>query len=130
MTAQYTIFPAEVNLPDMRLLALLFFAALVFIGSSNLRSQNIDYRGFPEWSWGKMDSTEYYLYTPGAAGKGEAYPLVLFLHGCCGNDYHATLRNAVDPPVRLWHNFGENTQRTPLFILSPKTKSGWSQPCT
>ncbi len=89
--------------------------------------QNIDYRGFPEWSFGKEDSTEYYLYTPQSAGKGKALPLVLFLHGCCGTDYHATLRNAVDPPVRLWHNFGDNTQANPIYILSAKTSRGWRQ---
>jgi predicted esterase len=89
-------------------------------------SQSIDYKGFPEWSWGKQDSTEYYLYTPSNT-TGKKIPLVLFLHGCCGEDNHATLRNAVDPPVRVWHNFGENQQSTPVFILSPKTKQGWKQ---
>lgn len=111
----------------MRLAFLLFCTAILGFASFLSHSQSIDYRGFPEWSWGKKDSTEYYLYTPSSSGKGKAYPLVLFLHGCCGDDYHATLRNAVDPPVRLWHNFGDNKQTEPAFILSPKTKSGWSQ---
>jgi dienelactone hydrolase len=101
-------------------LTLVFFWTMSF-------AQEIDYKGFPQWSWGKKDSTEYFLYTPADIQKGKKYPLVLFLHGCCGQDYHATLRNAVDPPVRVWHNFGENTQTIPTFIISPKTSQGWSQ---
>jgi hypothetical protein len=102
-----------------------FLATIVIVSVAT--AQQIDYKGFPEWSWGKKDSTEYYLYTPSHSDKTNLYPLVVFLHGCCGEDYHATLRNAVDPPVRVWHNFGDNTQRTPTYILSPKTKVGWKQ---
>lgn len=87
----------------------------------------IDYKGFPQWVWGKEDSTEYYLYTPLDMIPGERYPVVLFLHGCCGEDYKATLRNTVDPPARMWHNFGANTQKTPTYILAPKTSRGWTQ---
>lgn len=87
----------------------------------------IDYKGFPEWSWHQQDSTEYYLYTPSKSSNYGRYPIVLFLHGCCGEDYHATLRNAVDPPVRMWHNFGANTQQVPTYIIAPKTKVGWKQ---
>lgn len=90
-------------------------------------AQAIDYRGFPEWSWGKHSATEYYIYTPASASTGRLLPIVLFLHGCCGTDERATLRNAVDPPVRLWHNFGENRQAVPAYILSPKTTQGWRQ---
>jgi predicted esterase len=102
-------------------------AAILLVVSMPNFAQQIDYKGFPEWSYGKKDSTEYYLYTPSKTHPAGKYPLVLFLHGCCGQDYHATLRNAVDPPVRVWHNFGANTQREPTLILSPKTKQGWSQ---
>jgi predicted esterase len=100
---------------------------LLFLLPVSVAGQQIDYKGFPEWSWGKRDSSEYYLYTPRNTEDGKKYPLMLFLHGCCGSDYHATLRNAVDPPVRVWHNFGENTQTEPTYILSAKTKVGWSQ---
>jgi predicted esterase len=99
----------------------------LFLLPLSVAAQQIDYKGFPEWSWGKKDSSEYYLYTPRNAKAGQKYPLMLFLHGCCGSDYHATLRNAVDPPVRLWHDFGQNTQSEPTYILSAKTKIGWSQ---
>ncbi|MEP7277396.1 MAG: putative Ig domain-containing protein [Bacteroidota bacterium] len=87
----------------------------------------IDYKGFPQWSWQKEDSTEYYIYTPSNIQAGKRYPIVLFLHGCCGTDNHATLRNAVDPPVRAWHNFGENTQSVPTYIIAPGTSRGWRQ---
>jgi predicted esterase len=90
-------------------------------------SQQIDYKGFPEWSWQKQGETEYYLYTPTNLKAGEKYPIVLFMHGCCGEDNHATLRNAVDPPIRMWHSFGANTQRIPTYLISPKTRRGWSQ---
>lgn len=90
-------------------------------------AQEIDYKGFPEWSWQKEDSTEYYLYTPSNLEPGKRYPIALFMHGCCGEDYHATLRNAVDPPARMWHNFGANTQTIPTYIITPKTSRGWSQ---
>ncbi len=99
------------------------FALLAY----EISAQGIDYKGFPQWQWGKRDSTEYYLYTPDGMEKGKRYPVVLALHGCCGEDYHATLRNAVDPLVRVWHNFGANTQTTPTYIVAPKTKRGWTQ---
>jgi predicted peptidase len=92
-----------------------------------LSAQEIDYKGLPEWSWHKQDSTEYYLYTPKNVKAKEKYPVVLFMHGCCGEDYHARLRNCVDPPVRMWHNFGANTQTVPTYIISPATSRGWEQ---
>ena len=99
------------------------FALLVY----EISAQGIDYKGFPQWQWGKRDSTEYYLYTPDGMEKGKRYPVVLVLHGCCGEDYHATLRTTVDPLVRVWHNFGANTQSIPTYIVAPKTKRGWTQ---
>lgn len=107
----------------------LFILSLIFTGPCFQRSnaQDIDYKGFPEWSWHKEGNTEYYLYTPKGMVPGKKYPVALFLHGCCGVDDHATLRNCVDPPVRMWHNFGENIQRIPTYIISPATSRGWSQ---
>ena len=105
----------------------LLLSGVFILGGGLLSAQQIDYKGFPQWTWGKKDSTEYYLYTPTVPGNETKHPIVLFLHGCCGTDYHATLRNAVDPPVRLWHSFGENHQRIPTYILSPKTSAGWRQ---
>lgn len=87
----------------------------------------IDYKGFPQWSWHKQDSTEYYLYTPSGMQPGKQYPVALFMHGCCGVDDHASLRNAVDPPARMWHNFGANTQKTPTYIIAPATSRGWER---
>lgn len=85
----------------------------------------IDYKGFPQWSWHKQDSTEYYLYTPSNIKKDSLYPVALVLHGCCGENYHATPRNTVDPLVRMWHNFGTNTQQIPTYIIAPATSRGW-----
>lgn len=90
-------------------------------------SQRIDYKGLPQWSWHKQDSTEYYLYTPSGMKKGKKYPVVLAMHGCCGEDYHATLRNTVDPVVRMWHNFASNKQSVPTYIIAPATSRGWQQ---
>ncbi|MBR9997882.1 MAG: hypothetical protein KFF73_02875 [Cyclobacteriaceae bacterium] len=59
-------------------------------------SQQIDYKGFPQWGWQKEGNTEYYLYTPENLLPDRKYPVAVFLHGCCGEDDHATLRNAVD----------------------------------
>ncbi|MEO5682465.1 MAG: putative Ig domain-containing protein [Chitinophagaceae bacterium] len=87
----------------------------------------IDYKGFPEWSLQKRDSTEYALYTPSKLQAGRKYPVVLFMHGCCGTDNHASLRNAVDPPVRMWHQFGANKQTVPTYIIAPATARGWKQ---
>lgn len=87
----------------------------------------IDYKGFPQWSLQKKDSTEYALYTPSKIEAGKKYPIALFMHGCCGVDYHASLRNAVDPPARMWHNFGANKQQIPTYIISPATSRGWKQ---
>ena len=99
---------------------------LAFLLSNHIIAQ-IDYKGFPQWSWHKEDSTEYYLYTPSNMKPGEKYPIALFMHGCCGENYHATLRNTVDPPLRMWHNFGANTQSIPTFIIAPATSRGWVQ---
>jgi dienelactone hydrolase len=89
--------------------------------------QQIDYKGFPEWSWQKEGATEYMLYTPAGAEPGNPCPLAVFLHGCCGEDEQATLRNAVDPPARMWHQFGRNLQSEPTYIMTPKTTRGWTQ---
>ena len=106
-----------------------YFFVLLFTGFilTKPASTQIDYKGFPQWSWHKQDSTEYYLYTPSEENPNGLYPIVLFLHGCCGENYHATLRNTVDPPVRMWHNFGANTQSVPTYIISPATSRGWKQ---
>ena len=94
---------------------------------TQLQAQQIDYKGLPQWSWQKEGETEYYQYTPSNIHPGIKYPLAIFLHGCCGEDHHATLRNCVDPPVRMWHNFAANTQMEPTYIISPKTTRGWEQ---
>ncbi len=95
--------------------------------SEHLAIAQIDYKGFPEWSLQKKDSTEYALYTPAHLQRGERYPIVLFMHGCCGVDNHASLRNAVDPPIRMWHQFGRNRQTVPTYIIAPATARGWKQ---
>jgi predicted esterase len=100
---------------------------LLLLLSSPNRSQQIDYKGFPEWSWQQEGNMEYMFYAPSAAVPGKKYPLAVFLHGCCGEDDHATMRNAVDPPVRMWHHFGENCQSEPTYIMAPKTTRGWRQ---
>src|SRR5690606_24519682 len=101
--------------------------SLMTLIAGSVLAQEIDYKGFPQWSWHKQGETEYYRYTPSDLKPGERYPIVLFMHGCCGDDGPATLRNAVDPPIRMWHNFGANTQRIPTYLISPKTRRGWSQ---
>jgi hypothetical protein len=107
-----------------------FFKPMIFglslLTMPGIQAQ-IDYKGFPQWSWHRQASTEYYLYTPDHMESGKTYPVVLYLHGCCGPDYQATLRNVVDPPVRMWHNFGENTQTIPTYIVVPATSKGWQQ---
>jgi poly(3-hydroxybutyrate) depolymerase len=104
-----------------------WFILLITILPCSIHSQQLDYKGFPEWSWQREGSTEYMLYTPSGIKPGIKYPLAVFLHGCCGEDEHATLRNAVDPPVRMWHHFGENYQSEPTYIIAPKTTRGWKQ---
>ncbi len=105
----------------------IIFTLFLVTSALYTKGQAVDYKGLPEWSWHQWDSTQYYLYTPSNLEPGKKYPLALFLHGCCGQDYTATLRNAVDPPARMWHNFGENTQQIPTYIISPKTSRGWNQ---
>jgi hypothetical protein len=107
----------------MKKIILSFTLLIVFITCFS----QIDYKGFPQWSWRKQDSTEYYLYTPSVESKDSLYPIALFLHGCCGTSYQATLRNTVDPPARMWHNFGANKQKVPTYIISAATSRGWKQ---
>jgi predicted esterase len=104
-----------------------FLLLIAYAFHANVFSQ-IDYKGFPQWSKHQRDSTEYYLYTPSNKNAGQKLPIVLFMHGCCGVDYHASLRNCVDPPVRMWHSFGENKQYfMPTYIIAPATSRGWEQ---
>jgi hypothetical protein len=114
------------NMPLNNSLRVFLPAFTLFFFHANVFAQ-IDYKGFPQWSKHSKDSTEYFLYTPSNMKAGEKYPVALFMHGCCGTDYHASLRNCVDPPVRMWHNFGANTQVVPTYIISPATSRGWQQ---
>ncbi len=98
-----------------KILRLLIVFLLLF---RNGFSQDLDYKGLPQWTWHKEDSTEYYLYTPEGMKPGTKYPVVLAMHGCCGEDYHATLRNTVDPIVRMWHQFGKNKQEVAYLYHS------------
>src|ERR1044072_2930543 len=104
-----------------------FLLILLFPFTIHAFSQQIDYKGLPQWTWHKEDSTEYYLYTPSNMQEGKKYPVAVAMHGCCGEDYHARLRNSVDPIVRMWHNFGANTQAVPTYIIAPATSHGWQQ---
>lgn len=88
---------------------------------------SIDYRGLPQWSHQKQGSTEYMLYTPTNLAEGQRYPIAIFLHGCCGDDDEANLRNAVDPPARMWHQLAANQQSVPTYIISPATSRGWER---
>ena len=115
------------NLLVFKIIARKLVITGIFFLPAYLFAQQIDYKGFPQWSLQKQDSTEYALYTPANLEPGKKYPIVLFMHGCCGKDYHASLRNAVDPPVRMWHQFGANKQLTPTFIIAPATSTGWKQ---
>ena len=110
----------------MKTKLLLISAILVTAGITKVWSQ-IDYKGFPEWGFNIEGNTQYYLYTPENMDTTEVYPVAIFLHGCCGQDNLARLRNCVDPPVRMWHNFGKNTQKVPTYIIAPATSSGWTQ---
>ena len=116
-----------VNTLNMRNGIRLILIIPVILLSTPASFAQIDYKGFPQWSWHKQDSTEYYLYMPSDIQPGKQYPIALFMHGCCGPDDHASLRNAVDPPARMWHNFGANTQKTPTYIIAPATSRGWER---
>lgn len=107
-----------------KLLGLILLSSVI---TNIVLAQEIDYKGLPEWKWHKSGNTEYYVYTPKGMQTGKKYPVVLFLHGCCGVNDHATMRNLVDAPVRMWHNFGKNTQRIPTYIVAPATSRGWAQ---
>lgn len=107
--------------------ATIFLTCLSALIATFLHAQDLDYRGLPEWSWGHHDSTQYMIYIPDKLEAGKKYPIALFMHGCCGKSYDATERNEVDPPARMWHNFGADTQKIPTYIISPATSRGWSQ---
>lgn len=106
---------------------LLLIAALIGIFYCNTIAQDIDYKLFPQWAWNKISASEYYLYTPSNIPVGKKCPIVVFFHGCCGVDDKATPRNCVDPGARVWHNFGENTQSEPTYILALATSRGYNQ---
>ncbi|MEJ7588886.1 MAG: hypothetical protein WKI04_15125 [Ferruginibacter sp.] len=58
----------------------------LYVFPGTIKAQDIDYKGLPQWSWHKEDSTEYYLYTPSNMEPGKKYPVALFMHGCCGEN--------------------------------------------
>ena len=70
------------TIKKLRLLLVVFTSLQFFISTG--KAQEIDYKGLPQWSWHKEDSTEYFLYTPENMEAGKKYPVVLFMHGCCG----------------------------------------------
>ena len=43
-------------------------------------TQDIDYKGLPEWTKHTQGTTEYYLYTPGNIKPGQKVPIALFMH--------------------------------------------------
>lgn len=108
----------------------IFLLILVLHTALNLSAQEIDYKGLKQLTLHKKDSTEYVLYTPDSLERDKRYPIALFLHGCCGTNDHASLRNAVDPPMRMWHQFGANKQKIPTYIISPATSKGWKRHMT
>ena len=73
-----------VNTLNMRNGIRLILIIPVILLSTPASFAQIDYKGFPQWSWHKQDSTEYYLYTPSDIQPGKQYPIALFMHGCCG----------------------------------------------
>ena len=84
----------------------LFLLISIFVSQSTFSQRVlVDYKPPSEWSWGVEDSTEYFIYTPGNLKLGNKYPIVLYLHGCCGESPQAIPHRAADPPVRMWHNF-------------------------
>jgi len=99
------------------------FLALSF----SIMAQDIDYKPFSEWSHKTEGTSQYYFYTPSNIPSGKKIPLAIFLHGCCGTDNIARPRNAVDPGARVWHNFGDNYQSEPMYIVAGATSSGWTQ---
>ncbi len=90
-------------------------------------AQKLDYKGLPQWSQQQEGITNYWLYTPDNLEEGKVYPIALFLHGCCPEDEVLRPRSTVDPPLRMWHHFGENTQAIPTYIIAPVSKRGWTQ---
>ena len=110
--------------PDLK--TFVFFLSLIFVHILQAQ-RGVDYKPSSEWAWGIEDSTEYFIYTPGNLELGKKYPIALYLHGCCGDSPNAIPHRAADPPVRMWHNFTENTQDIPTYIISPQTTRGWSQ---
>ncbi len=104
----------------------LLSAIVLFMLMTKLNAQ-IDYKPFPQWAWNKVGATEFYLYTPSNIPAGKKCPIVVFFHGCCGENDLATPRNCVDPGARVWHNFGENKQPEPIYILAVATSRGYTQ---
>ena len=111
--------------PD-RKQAIILFVIACFVHLT-IRGQQIDYKGLPQWSQQKEGITNYWLYTPDNLEEGKVYPIALFLHGCCPEDEVLRPRSTVDPPVRMWHHFAENTQVVPTYIIAPVSRRGWTQ---
>jgi len=117
----------EKNRPRLAKISAILIFCHLFALSHLATSQKIDYKGLPQWSQHQEGITNYWLYTPDNLQEGQVYPVALFLHGCCPEDEVLLPRNIVDPPLRMWHHFGDNEQTIPTYIVAPVSKRGWGQ---
>ena len=100
-----------------KILKLLSACALLLPALSSAQSSKYTYL--------QKDNLLYVAYIPKENNMepGELYPLVLYMHGSCGECTTHT-RITWESNLQVWHNYNANTQIEPTFVIAPAGGSG------
>ncbi|MBD3239416.1 MAG: hypothetical protein GF331_02435, partial [Chitinivibrionales bacterium] len=101
------------------------WALLLLVGGVALHAQTYD--PAPNWEHRTHSNGQWYdLYVPDPITPDQTCPMVLALHGCCGDGVnYGEVTVGGDPIYRAWHNHARNTQAEPTFIVAPGISSNW-----
>lgn len=72
------------------------------------------------------ETLKHVVYVPRNLEQGRKYPLVIYLHGSCGEcvTHERILRES---GLQWWHGYDRNVQREPTFLFAPAGGTGgWS----
>lgn len=102
-----------------RLLGVLLVVALALAGLTT----QLNGQPFPQIQYLEHNGLLYIAYIPDDLQQGQVYPLVLYMHGSCGECVtHSRITN--EGGFQMWHNYGSNTQDEPTFMIAPAGGTG------
>jgi len=72
------------------------------------------------------ETLKHVVYVPRNLEPGRRYPLVIYLHGSCG-ECTTHERILIESGLRFWHAYDRNVQQQPAFLLAPAGGTrGWT----